>query len=84
MASITIHNLEEESKARLRLRAARHGWSMEDEARNILKAALSAEGAQADNLLELIRELFEPLGGVELPELPREPIRDLEGFGFGA
>ena len=84
MASITIRNLDEDLKVRLRLQAAQHGRSMEDEARSILRAALSTEVAQAGNLLEVIRELFEPLGGVELPEMPREPIREPEDFGFGA
>jgi phosphopantothenoylcysteine decarboxylase/phosphopantothenate--cysteine ligase len=39
MASLTIRGLEEELKQALRLRAARHGRSMEDEARTILRAA---------------------------------------------
>jgi phosphopantothenoylcysteine decarboxylase / phosphopantothenate---cysteine ligase len=46
MASITIRQLDEASKKRLRLRAAAHGRSMEDEARTILRAA-SAETEQA-------------------------------------
>jgi antitoxin FitA len=37
MASITIRNLEELLKARLRIRAATHGRSMEEEARDILR-----------------------------------------------
>jgi phosphopantothenoylcysteine decarboxylase/phosphopantothenate--cysteine ligase len=37
MASITIRGLDEELKQRLRLRAARNGRSMEDEARTILR-----------------------------------------------
>jgi plasmid stability protein len=36
MASITIRNLDEETKRRLRIRAAKHGRSMEEEARRIL------------------------------------------------
>ncbi len=39
MASITIRQLDDELKKRLRLRAASHGRSMEDEARVILRAA---------------------------------------------
>ena len=41
MASITIRNLDEETKRRLRIRAARHERSMEEEARNILRSALA-------------------------------------------
>jgi phosphopantothenoylcysteine decarboxylase/phosphopantothenate--cysteine ligase len=41
MASITIRGLDEALKAQLRLRAARNGRSMEDEARNVLRAAVA-------------------------------------------
>ena len=43
MASLTIRNLEEPLKARLRIRAATNGRSMADEARLLLSAALSHE-----------------------------------------
>jgi phosphopantothenoylcysteine decarboxylase/phosphopantothenate--cysteine ligase len=48
MASITIRQLEDEVKRRLRLRAARHGRSMEDEVRSILRSASGSEQADAD------------------------------------
>src|ERR1700674_2557849 len=41
MASITIRNLEDGLKSKLRVRAARHGRSMEDEARHILRSGLA-------------------------------------------
>ncbi|MBA4263396.1 MAG: pantothenate metabolism flavoprotein, partial [Comamonadaceae bacterium] len=44
MSSLTVRNLDESIKAGLRLRAARHGWSMEQEVRHILQQTL-AEGA---------------------------------------
>src|SRR5258705_10924595 len=44
MASITIRQLDDELKKRLRLRAASHGRSMEDEARVILRAAAATAG----------------------------------------
>ena len=75
MASITIRKLDEQTKARLRVRAAHHQRSMEDEARNILRAALAQETATPGNLAEAIRRRFEPLGGVELPLPVREPMR---------
>ena len=37
MASITIRNLDDDVKRRLRIRAAEHGRSMEEEAREILR-----------------------------------------------
>jgi len=75
MASITIRGLDEAVKARLRVRAAHHGRSMEAEAREILRSSLSAEKGAQQNLAESIRARFAPLRGVELPDLPREPLR---------
>lgn len=43
MASMTIRNIEDETKKLLRLRAARHGASMEEEARSILRAVTSTD-----------------------------------------
>ncbi len=72
-ASITIRNLDAGIKQRLRLRAARHGHSMEAEARAILQQSLAHEPAdEALNLAEAIRRRMAPLGGVELDLPPRE------------
>ena len=76
LASITIRNLDEETKARLRVRAAHRKRSMEDEARNILRTALAEEAAASRNLAQAIMRRFEPLGGVELPLPAREPMRE--------
>ncbi len=76
MASMTIRNIDDQLKARLRVRAAQHGHSMEDEARDILRAALFTQRARARTLVEAIRARIEPLGGVELDISPREPIRE--------
>jgi plasmid stability protein len=76
MASITIRNLDEQTKARLRVRAAHRNRSMEDEARNILRAALAKETATPRNLAEAIRLRFQPLGGTELRLPVREPMRE--------
>ncbi len=67
MASITIRNLEDQLKSRLRLEAARHGHSMEEEARLILRRALSQPKERG--LGSRIHERFVHAGGVEL-ELP--------------
>ena len=76
MASITIRNLDDETKARLRLRAARHQRSMEEEARTVLRQALAVPDAPAISLAAAIRSRFQSLGGVEL-ELPsRDAIRE--------
>lgn len=77
MASITIRNLDDETKDRLRIRAAYRRRSMEDEARNILREALARESKTPHDLAAAIGKRFESFGGVEL-ELPargamREP-----------
>jgi antitoxin FitA len=76
MASITIRNLDERTKARLRARAAHHERSMEEEARQILRAALNEKETSPGNLAEAIRRRFQPLGGVNLSLPTREPMRD--------
>ncbi len=76
MATLTIRNLEDPLKARLRLRAAAHDRSMEEEARQILRAALQAPPAQAgDDLGSRIRARFAALGDVRLAVEAREPVR---------
>lgn len=73
---MTIRNIDEKLKARLRVQAARHGRSMEDEARDILRTALSLESTRMGGLVEAIRARVEPFGGVELVIEPREPVRE--------
>lgn len=78
MASIVIRNLDETTKRKLKIRAATNGRSMEQEAREILRSALAHAPKKSANLAERVREIFAPLGGVELERLPREAIRDPE------
>lgn len=73
MASITIRNLDDSLKSRLRIQAAVHRRSMEDEARDILRSSLSQEPQGPKNLGTAINALFKPLGGFDMPEIPREP-----------
>lgn len=75
MASITIRKLDDELKQRLRVRAAEHGHSMEQEARDILRAALAQPETGAE-LVRRIRARFEEVGYIEPGELkipPRAP-----------
>jgi plasmid stability protein len=76
MATMTIRNIDEGLKARLRVRAATHGKSMEDEARDILRAALSVEPPSPGDLGQAIQRRLAGLGGVDLRDIPREPIRE--------
>jgi plasmid stability protein len=71
MASITIRRLPEDTKRRLRIRAACNGHSMEQEARELLEAELTRVEAEPENLGEAIRQIFAPLGGVDLKIPPR-------------
>jgi antitoxin FitA len=62
MPSITIRNLDKSIKEQLRVQAAKHGRSMEEEVRTILKVALATESASTGNLAESVRKRFGPLG----------------------
>jgi antitoxin FitA len=78
MATMTIRDLDDRLKAKLRIRAARNNRSMEEEARVILKAALASEAEGSKSLVAAIRARIEPIGGVELSIPAREPMRDVE------
>jgi antitoxin FitA len=69
MATLTIRGLDDDTKARLRVRAARHGRSMESEVRSILDEALPPQRASG-GLGSRIHARFAEVGGVEL-DLPR-------------
>ena len=85
MASLTIRNIEDGIKERLRLRAAMHGHSMEEEARVILKRAVG--GVSGPGLWALSRQLFAEDDGVSLPLPDRGADRaapDFDAAGFEA
>ena len=75
MATLTIRNLEDPLKSRLRLRAAARNRSMEEEARQILRAALQDPLPRGGDLGTQIRTRFAALGDVKLPIELREPVR---------
>ena len=72
MATLTIRNLDEGTKAQLRVQAARHGRSMEEEARTIIRSAMEAgkPAPSSKGLGSRIHDHFAQLGGVEL-DLPQ-------------
>lgn len=80
MVSITVRNLDEGLKRRLRIRAAENDRSMEQEARDILRTALDEDAMPVRNLGTAIHELFKPFGDVELEIPPREPMREPPQF----
>lgn len=69
MANLTIRNLDEELKTRLRVEAALHGNSMEEEVRSILRKALLGTPAPK-GLGTRIAQRFRDAGGIEL-DLPQ-------------
>ena len=79
MASITIRNLDDDVKTRLRVRAAGNGRSMEEEARLILRDAVGHKPGSR-NLAEIIRSHFGPENGVDLELPPREAEREPPSF----
>ncbi len=70
MAAITVRNLDDHVKQRLRVRAAQHGRSMEAEVRAILVEAVGVED-EPKNILTRLHETFAELGGVDLDIPPR-------------
>jgi antitoxin FitA len=74
VATLTIRGLDDDTKARLRVSAARHGRSMEAEVRAILEDALPSQQATG-GLGSRIRARFATVGGVELepPDRSEKP-----------
>ena len=80
MATLTIRDLDESLKRNLRVRAASRNRSMEEEARQILRAALLEPPVPAKDLASRIRARFAGLGDVELGLPRREPVREPPSF----
>ena len=76
MATLTIRNIDDETKRLLRQRAAHHERSMEEEVRQILRSAVRPSPAGSKPLGDLLVGLSRP--GLELPDVrdrrPHEPI----------
>jgi len=77
MATLMIRNLDETTKANIRLQAARHGISMEEEARQLLRKAVNPT-VPSEGLGTRLQRRFGALGGVELEtsQLPDRPLPD--------
>lgn len=76
MASITVRDLDEEIKTRLRIQSAQHGHSMEEEVRQILRRALF-NTPQESGLGTRLATRFAAAGGIEdlggSRSIPRDP-----------
>jgi len=76
MAQFVVRNIEKEVKSRLKRRAARHGRSMEEEVREILRNAVTEQDTPAGRLGTEIASLFANAGlDEEIPELHGYGIR---------
>ncbi|MCW0235119.1 MAG: plasmid stabilization protein [Ferrovibrio sp.] len=80
MASIVIRNIDDDLKNRLRQRASRHGRSMEQELREILRSTLATEPMTGADFWEAVRKRFAGLEDVELEIPPREMGREPPKF----
>jgi plasmid stability protein len=78
MATLTIRDFDDELKAGLRVRAAKHGRSMEAEVRAILRSALTKPGPEL-GVARRIRQRFADLDDAVFPLPARdEPPRAAE------
>ncbi len=80
MANIMIRDLDSDVMTRLRMRAAEHHHSVEEEVRTILHDVVHDKHTCPPDLAKFTRECFAPLGGVELKLLSRGPIREPPNF----
>lgn len=87
MASLTIRKLDDSVKAKLRVRAAEHGRSMEEEVRAILEGAVQVQVPAAAlgkprSFYQSIRRCLADAGvnGIDLEIPPRGPMRALPDF----
>ena len=79
MAQIIVRGLEDEVKLRLQGRARRHGRSMEEEIRHILRAAVAEGGRPTVCLGTAAAALFGPVGLREdLPEIKGQSAAPLK------
>jgi plasmid stability protein len=79
MAQLIVRNLEMQTKMRLQRRAKRHGRSMEEEARDILRDALKDEGAPKTGLGSEIAALFRGKGlDSEIAELRGHTVKPID------
>lgn len=80
MSSITVRNLDEAVKNSLRIRAARHGWSMEQEVRQILQQTVAPEQTEAISFAERVNRRFSGLDAESLSLPARKTARIPPGF----
>ena len=80
MSSILVRNVDDRTKSRLRVLAAEHGRSMEEEVREVLKAHVRTKKVAQPKLADAIRGYFAPMGGWDIELPPRLPMREPPDF----
>jgi len=76
VAQLIVRNLEEQVKVRLHRRARRHGRSMEEEVRDILRDALRQDDAPAGGLGSDMAAMFAKTGlAVDIRELRGHAVK---------
>jgi plasmid stability protein len=80
MNNITIQNFDDDLKNRLQKRAEYYGRSLEEEAKEILRAVLTENALEPLNLALAIERRFAHFGDFELPNIAREPLREPPNF----
>ena len=80
MSSITVPNLDDSVKASLRQRAARQGWSMEQEVREILRHSVQEQQPKAMSFADRVKQRFQGLDADDLPIAPRQTVRTPPDF----
>jgi len=81
MATITVRDLDEATRSKLRTRAARNGRSMEAEVREILKNAVAAEPSDQFGWGTRIHAMFAEIGGADdmIALIPARHAVDVDG-----
>jgi antitoxin FitA len=81
MPTLTIRDIDDALKQRLRIRAAHGNRSMEEEVRQILRATLMSQPQPEAGLAQRVRARFAGLGDVQLPLAERESVRTPPALG---
>ena len=86
MNNITIQNIDDRLKSRLQQRAEYYGRSLEEEAKEILRAVLTENSLETEtsigplNLARAIEQRFAQFGDFEIPTIARDPLREPPNF----
>lgn len=75
MAALTIRNVDDALKTQLRIRAAQHGVSMEEEARRILRDALARAGAAPEPMGQRLLNRFDTTASTDFSLPARQATR---------